>query len=406
MKNILMVIPQLKFGGAERDFCKLSIELAKQHRVYVCVFNREHDIDFPFGGSLLDLSVGGGGNILQKARNFIRRVKALKSIKRKFSIHTTISYLEGANYVNVLSRSNDKVIISARGSQLYDETIKGITGWFRKNVFIRLLYPKADKLIALSYGIKKELIDYYKIPDYRIYIIRNYFDIRDIERKSNDDIDNHLVNFFNNFVICTAGRLAPEKGYFRLIDIVSEARKHRTNIKLLIIGDGILRYRLFDHAIQSGLNPCAPWDKERSTNIDDCHLLFTGYQSNPFRFIAKSNLFTITSSSEGGPNILSEAMICRVPVVSVDCPSGPREKISTKLDRPIIKIIQAEYSDYGILMPTLDQDSISQSTQEWVKVILSLAANKDILTKYADRASQMISNYDISLLGEEWEKVI
>ncbi len=221
-----MVIPQLEFGGAERDFCKLSLELSRQHKVYVCVFNKKHNIDFPFGGSLLYLSVDEGKNVFQKVENFVRRVLALKSIKRKYSIHTTISYLEGANYINILSRSGDQVIISSRGSQLYDETIKGVIGWFRKKILIKKLYPRADKIVALSHGIKKELTDFYKVPDRKVYIIRNYFDIKDISQKANEAVDDNLTSFFEKFIICTAGRLAPEKGYFHLINIISEVRKH------------------------------------------------------------------------------------------------------------------------------------------------------------------------------------
>ena len=401
-----MVIPQLEFGGAERDFCKLSLELSRQHKVYVCVFNKKHNIDFPFGGSLLYLSVDEGKNVFQKVENFVRRVLALKSIKRKYSIHTTISYLEGANYINILSRSGDQVIISSRGSQLYDETIKGVIGWFRKKILIKKLYPRADKIVALSHGIKKELTDFYKVPDRKVYIIRNYFDIKDISQKANEAVDDNLTSFFEKFIICTAGRLAPEKGYFHLINIISEVRKHQDDIKLLIIGDGALRNELFDQGAQLRLNPYAPWEKRYSANMDDCHLLFTGYQSNPYKLMRESNLFTITSSSEGGPNILSEAMICGVPVVSVDCPSGPREKISMELKRPIVDITQAEYSEYGVLMPTLNKSNIEQATQEWVEVILNLVENKDVLKKYAERANQMISNYDISQLGEKWKKVI
>ena len=401
-----MVIPQLSFGGAQRDFSKLSVELAKQYKVYVCIFNREENIDFPFGGFLIDLSVEGGGNIFQKTKNFAQRTKALNQLKRQYNIHTTISYLEGANYINILSRSDDQIIISARGSQLHDETITGLIGWLRRNILIKLLYPKADKIVALNYGIKKELTDNYKISHQRIHVIKNYFDITDIQKKSSEGVDACLADFFNNFVICTAGRLAPEKGYNYLIDIVSQIRTFRDDVKLLIIGDGGLKYELFEHASQSGLHPCALWDNHWHTKVSDSHLLFAGFQANPFKYIAKSNLFAITSSSEGGPNILSEAMICHVPVISVDCPSGPREKISTEASRPVVNIVKAEYSKYGILMPVLNQTNNEEAIQEWVQVILKLIDDKKILKRYAERASQMMSKYDISLMSRKWEKMI
>ncbi|WP_277476816.1 glycosyltransferase [Catalinimonas alkaloidigena] len=404
-RNILLVIPNLGFGGAQRDFSKLSIELAKKYCIYVCVFNKIGGVDFPLGGKLIDMSVSGGGSVFKKLLNFIKRVKKLKAIKQAYEIDATISYLEGANYVNVLSKSNDKIIISIRGSQQYDETIKGFLGWLRKNIFIKLLYSRADKLVALNYGISKELTDIYKINADKVNIIRNYFDLEEIRIKSKENLSGELANFFDGFIICTAGRLAPEKGYFHLMNVVAEVRKVKANIKLLIIGDGPLKYQLFEYAKQLGLKPYAEWNERHPFSIDETQLLFTGYENNPFKFIAKSQLFTITSSSEGGPNILSEAMICNVPVISVDCPSGPREKLSKNCERPSKSITKAECSDYGILMPVFEQNN-RQPIQEWIRVISELVDNKDILSRYVKRANQMIARYDISLMSKAWEKVM
>ncbi len=58
-KKIMMIIPNLSFGGAQRSFSKLSMELAKHAEVINVVFNKEGIADFPLGGELISLEVAG-----------------------------------------------------------------------------------------------------------------------------------------------------------------------------------------------------------------------------------------------------------------------------------------------------------------------------------------------------------
>ena len=75
------------------------------------------------------------------------RIHIVKKLKEKHNIQTTVSLLEGPNIVNILSRNNDKVILSVHNFQ--SEERKGIYGKIFK-VLIKSLYNKSDKVPAVK----------------------------------------------------------------------------------------------------------------------------------------------------------------------------------------------------------------------------------------------------------------
>src|SRR4030095_11852232 len=129
-KKVMLISPNFGGGGAERSIAKLSELLNDHYEIHFVIFNifpgREQV--YPIKGKLHILGVPAGKSYLDKAFRLLERVKKVRTLKRELGIDVCISFLEGADYVNILSKSLEKVIISIRGSKENDEEINGLLG--------------------------------------------------------------------------------------------------------------------------------------------------------------------------------------------------------------------------------------------------------------------------------------
>src|SRR5690606_32771060 len=139
-KNLLFIIPEFYAGGAQHSLAKLTLELKNHYNIYICVFNNQHPPFFDYAGTLLSLDITGGTTLKEKVLNFYKRVKKIKNFKKQYDIDISISFLEGADYINLLSKRDEKVILAIRGSKFYDENIRGATGTLRRKILIPFLY--------------------------------------------------------------------------------------------------------------------------------------------------------------------------------------------------------------------------------------------------------------------------
>ena len=124
--------------------------------------------------------------------------------------------------------------------------------------------------------------------------------------------------------------------------------------------------------------------------------------------MARSKLFLLTSNWEGFPNVVAEAMICGVPVISSDCPTGPREILSpsslTKMNSN--KFQNPDYGEYGVLMPMLNKNSSAVNTTIWSETILKMLADKTLRNDYSKKGKIRMKQFSKSEISLRWEQLI
>lgn len=389
-KNIAILIPKLTGGGAEKVAANLSLALSKKYSCHLIVYNNNL-ITYEYSGKLISLNDERKNDFLGKIFALIKRVKAVKKIKKTYRIETTVSLTENPNFVNIFSKTKDKVIISVR---IYKSLSSNHLYGKLNKLFMKVLYNKADCVVAVSELIKEDLIKHFHVRRDKIKVIYNFYDIDRIIELGLEPIEDEYVDFFKGTIITNMGRLEHQKGQAHLIKAFSKVKQYLPDAKLLIIGQGAMEKQLKRLSELLGI-------------ADD--VKFIGYTKNPYKYIKRSKLFVLTSLYEGFPNALCEAMACGVPVISTDCKSGPREILSAKkdFDREANEI---EFTDYGILVPVIN-DSAYTSKLNDREEMLATAIKKILLEeklweRYSSKALQRVKDFSISSILEKWEEIL
>ncbi|KAA9332276.1 glycosyltransferase [Hymenobacter busanensis] len=404
-RHILLFISNLGLGGAQRVFHDHSVELAKHYRVTEAVFNLDGGNLYPSGNELISLDVAGGGSPIDKIRNFGRRITRLRSLKQRLATDVCISHLEGADYVNLLSKSQGKVVLCIHGSKLHDGNISGPIGWLRKKVLMPGLYNRADRIVTVSRDINPELIEGFGVEPQKLVTINNFFEVEQIGQKAQEPLTPAEQAVYDAApVLVTSGRLTIQKNQAPLLDSFA-ALLQRRPAKLVFVGDGELRADLVAHALRLNLRVYQAWNNDPLT--PDYDVYFLGLQQNPFKYIRPAAVFVFPSAWEGFPMALGEAMICGVPVVTTDCPTGPREILAPDTPTPAVPIRQAEAAPYGMLMPMLNQPtSLAADLQVWANTLDELLADADRRQHLGRLANQRMQDFTREKIFRQWVAVI
>ncbi len=269
-------------------------------------------------------------------------VRSLISVARtlmKLQPTVTLSFLSRSNFANVLSGRlcGARVVISERinSTSHFGTSMPGRIS----KLLTTLFYPRADKVIAVSSGIRDDLTHNYRVSLDKITVIPNPVD-RDLAlQMSRQDPHEELPGP----VVVAMGRLVPLKNFALLLEAYAKLDGPGT---LLILGDGPMKQSLVAQARRLGIAQ---------------RVRMPGFVANPFAYIARADCFVLPSDGEGFPNGLVEAMSMGVPVVSTNCHSGPSEI----LDGAEVLRIEAPYeARYGLLVPTGDAPAMAQAIRK------------------------------------------
>jgi glycosyltransferase involved in cell wall biosynthesis len=397
-REILILINSLGGGGAERLALKLFNFLNAKKLILL-----EKDIAYPVKGAKL-LHLSSHMNETPGWWKTLCIPAYAKNLCRLTNKHTVVlSLLERSNFVNILAarKAGFKSIISVRVSPFHERK-----RWHPYNFFMKALYPRADKIVAVSKVVKEELAFMCGIPRRRIEVIYNPVQVDEIERQAGERVED--AEFLSKIPsLVTMGRITYQKGQWFLLKVLKYVRNKIKDARLIIIGRGNLEAYIVKLARELGFKVCT--FKEETREGFDVYL--TGFQRNPFKFISKSSVFLFPSLWEGFPNALLEAMACRVPVISADCRSGPREILAPDTDF-MYQTHEPEFAQYGVLMPVFEEKSggtgksVAGKEEIWADVICEFLRDARLREHYAEKAKERAKSFVPEKILPKWKRVV
>jgi len=304
--RILLVVPSLRAGGAEKVMVHLANHLDRERfEPFLAVGTAEG----PNAENLKpDVTLYNLGAMRSRAA-VPAILKAVRTVKPRAVISTLGFNFAVAITSPLFPRGTRTLLREGSTASAYIEAmaLQNKTDARISHYSHRLLYGLADKIICQSDFMKDDLAKVYHLPEHKLARIYNPVDF--------DRIDELAAAGDNPFKgegphLLTIGTLYHAKGYDFLLPAFAKVRQRFPGATLTFLGDGEDREQLIAQANQIGLGDSAR---------------FAGFEANPYRWLKYADLFVSSSRYEGLANVILEAMALGTPVVATDCPGGNRE---------------------------------------------------------------------------------
>ncbi|MCP4693024.1 MAG: glycosyltransferase [Desulfobacterales bacterium] len=229
-------------------------------------------------------------------------------------------------------------------------------GWFHRKMqyfSIRRIYPWADVMITPSEGAADDLARIAGVSRDRVRVLPSPVGGDHAERRAVEPVDHPWFKAPDGPpIVLGVGELCARKDFSTLIEAFALVRRER-EARLVILGKGRQRERLEALARDLGI---------------ESDTLMPGFVSNPFAYMSKASVFVLSSVCEGAPVVLMEALSLGLPVVSTDCPSGPREILENGRYGPLAPVGNREILAREILNTLekpLDPDTLKSAASPY-----------------------------------------
>ncbi len=364
--KIVFVIDQVYLhGGIERVLSIKANYFAEQANYQVHIITTEQKDNAPcyeFSDKIIfqDLRVNYNRqksyfhpvNLLKLPKHINKTRSAIKKINP--DVVVVCSHSMDTYFVPFINRKTPKVK-EFHYSKFIEENKRNSPSLFKKLFFKYTDYveKKYDRLVILN----KDESNYYKSNN--TVVIPNPLTFYP-----------DTVSKLTNNIVITAGRIAHVKGYDILIDVWKIVNETEKKWELHIYGDGDPNYV---HKLQHKINEYGLQDS----------LILKGATATIKEKMLNSSIFVMTSHNECFPLVLLEAQACGLPIVSFDCPYGPRNIIS---------------EDNGVLIPHYDNETFADR-------LVHLMNAKEELKKMGEQARKDSSKYELEAVMNQWKNM-
>lgn len=363
-KKLLFVISSLVEGGTERVVTDIIAHLDKEkYDISLALFEKKgpYLYQIPYYVKLYDFK--------KKSRySFLKLILNLIILFRKVKPNTVVSFMAYTSVVVLLAKflsgCRFNLVTSIRTYLSY-ATLHSKLSRIRYFLY-KFLFNYADHIVVPSAGVKIDLEKTFNIIQRKIKIIYNPIDLKKIKKLKEEEIKDLRIK--EKSFLLTVGRLTKAKGYPYLLEAYSMINKE-IDEKFVILGTGKDEERLKSLVNELGIQEC---------------VLFLGFQKNPYKFMNIASIFVLASLWEGFPNVLLEAMVCGVPVISTDCSSGPREIITNGKN--------------GILIPPADEKTLADA-------MLTLLKDENLRKKFSKNGKRRAEDFRIEKILPQYEEL-
>lgn len=318
MKKILFLIHDLGPGGAEKVLVNLvnNLDPSKFAVTVMTLFdvgvNRKYLKKHVRYLSCFRKMVRGNSHLMK-----LFSPEQLHRILIKEHYDIEVAYLEGP-CARIISgcTAEDTKLVSWIHTEFPDRSRAAES--FRNMREAERCYNTFHKIVCVSEAVKKAFLSTVRINT-PVCVLYNTSEYEKITQLSHEKVDDDLF-LDQEFKMIASGKLRPDKGFERLLKTAARLKEEKYEFHLYILGTGPEKSRLEKYSKEHGVSEC----------VD-----FLGYQENPYKFIARCDLFVCASYREGFSTAATEALITGTAVCTVDV-GGMREMLG-------------ENNEYGIV---------------------------------------------------------
>lgn len=298
-----------------------------------------------------------------ESRGAFKAILPLSQYLREHQPDTLISHMSYTNAIAVLAKllAQEKTrLVLVEDNTLFAQKSKSLQRKFF-SILMKLLYRYADAIVGVSQATARDLESRLGLRTGKVKTIYNPVVDSRLIFQANESFNHPWFQKGTPPVFLAMGRLTQQKDFATLIKAFSILRSNKV-ARLMIIGEGELRGEL-EHLI------------EKLGIAKD--VAISGFVKNPYVYMKNASAFVMSSRWEGLGNVLIEAMACGCPVISTDCPYGPREILAA--------------GKYGILVPIEDVFTLSYAMSK----VLETPIRTELLIRRANYFSvrRSVSKY-------------